>query len=368
MKIPFVDLAAQQAGLRDEIMSAVERGITKCDFILGGAVGEFEQSFARFSHAHHAIGLASGLDALRLCLEACGVEAGDEVIVPANTFIATPLAASETGAKIVLVDCDPETWQIDASQLEAAITSRTKAIMPVHLYGMPADMDPILAIAKKHNLVVIEDAAQAHGALYKGRPCGSLGDAACFSFYPAKNLGACGDGGLATTNDHKIAAYLRQVRNYGQEKKYHHVVKGCNSRLDTIQAAILDVKLKRLPGWNAARARHAATIRERLADVGDLVFQKHLEDCTHVYHLLVATTADRDGIRDWLTQHNIESGIHYPVPVHLQECYQDLGHAKGAFPNAEHETSHCFSLPMFPEMTEAQIDRVCTTVKAWFDK
>jgi dTDP-4-amino-4,6-dideoxygalactose transaminase len=368
MKIPFVDLALQQASIRDEIMSAVERGITRCDFILGAAVTEFEVNFARFSNTRHAVGLASGLDALRLCLKACGVEAGDEVIVPANTFIATPLAASETGARIVLVDCDPDTWQIDASQLEAAITSRTKAIMPVHLYGMPADMDPVLEVARKHHLSVIEDAAQAHGALYKGKPCGSLGDAACFSFYPAKNLGACGDGGLATTNDEKIAAYLRQVRNYGQAKKYHHVVKGCNSRLDTLQAAILDAKLKHLPEWNAARAQNAAAIRERLSGVGDLKFQKHLPDCTHVYHLLVATTADRDGIRDWLTKHDIESGIHYPVPVHWQECYLDLGYSKGAFPNAEHEASHCFSFPMYPEMTEAQIEYLCSVVKNYFTR
>jgi dTDP-4-amino-4,6-dideoxygalactose transaminase len=288
------------------------------------------------------------------------------VILPANTYIATALAVSAVGARPVLVDCDPQTYNLDTEQIEAAITPRSKALMPVHLTGQAADMDAVMAVAEKHGLLVIEDAAQAHGTLYKGRPCGSFGAAAGFSFYPGKNLGAYGDGGIVTTNDAQLAEKMRRLRNYGQSRKYYHDEQGLNTRLDTVQAAVLQVKLKYLPEWNAARARNAALYREALAGVGDLRFQQQAPDSTHIYHLFIVETGRRNALAAHLTAANIQNGIHYPIPVHLQQACQDLGYRAGAFPHSERLAGCMLSLPMFPELSEAQIGRVADEIRRFF--
>jgi dTDP-4-amino-4,6-dideoxygalactose transaminase len=303
---------------------------------------------------------------LRLALIALDVGPGDEVILPANTYIATALAVSAIGARPVLVDCDPETYNIDVRLIEPAITPRTKAIIPVHLTGQSADMAPILDVADRHDLHIVEDAAQAHGTLYKGQPCGSIGAVGCFSFYPGKNLGACGDGGMVTTSDAKLAERLRRLRNYGQKAKYQHVEKGLNARLDTLQAAILSVKLRYLPQWNKARAAHAEKYKEMLTGVGDLVFQRRAPYSTHIYHLFIVETEQRAALQKHLDTVGIGTNIHYPVPIHLQQAYADLGYGKGDFPEAEHLAERMLSLPMFPELRSDQIRRVAGEIKGFF--
>jgi dTDP-4-amino-4,6-dideoxygalactose transaminase len=364
--IPLVDVALQFSSIENDVRQAIDRVLTTCDFILGAEVARFEEAFARFIGVEHAIGVASGLDALSLSLMALNVGPGHEVILPANTFIATALAVSAVGAKPILVDCDPATFNIDVSQIEQAITPRTRAILPVHLTGQPADMSPILTMAERHGLAVIEDACQAHGATYHGKSCGSLGRAAAFSFYPGKNLGGCGDGGLISTNDGQVARRLRQLRHYGQEAKYHHLEKGLNSRLDTIQAAVLRAKLEYLPRWNAARVGHAQEYVRRLAGVGDLVLQQAVPDSTHVYHLFIIQTADRDGLQGHLAARGIQTGIHYPTPIHLQPAYKDLGYRPGAFPATERLAGRMLSLPMFPELQHDQIFRIASAIRDWF--
>ena len=335
-------------------------------YILGERVSRFEEEFAAFTGAEHAVGVGSGLDALRLGLLALGVGPGDEVIVPANTYIATALAVSEVGADVVLVDCDPATYNVDPGALEAAVTPRTKALLPVHFTGQAAEMDAILALAARHGLHVIEDAAQAHGTLYGGRPCGSLGIVGCFSFYPGKNLGAYGDAGLVTTRDPEVAERIRRVRNYGERRKYEHVAKGVNSRLDGLQAAFLSVKLRHLPAWNEARLRHADAYAAELAGVGDLVVQTRAGRSTHVYHLFVVESDRRDALREHLAARGIQTGIHYPTPIHLQEAYADLGLGAGAFPESERLASRMLSLPMYPELTSEQIAEVCGAIRDFF--
>jgi dTDP-4-amino-4,6-dideoxygalactose transaminase len=364
--IPFVDLQTQYRALKPEIDAAVTRVLTDGNFILGRQVEEFEQAFAEFVGCQYGVGVGSGLDALRVALAALGIGPGDEVILPANTYIATALAVSAVGARPVLVDCDPQTYNLDTEQIEAAITPRSKALMPVHLTGQAADMDAVMAVAEKHGLLVIEDAAQAHGTLYKGCPCGSFGAAAGFSFYPGKNLGAYGDGGIVTTNDAQLAEKMRRLRNYGQSRKYYHDEQGLNTRLDTVQAAVLQVKLKYLPEWNAARARNAALYREALAGVGDLRFQQQAPDSTHIYHLFIVETGRRNALAAHLTAANIQNGIHYPIPVHLQQACQDLGYRAGAFPHSERLAGCMLSLPMFPELSEAQIERSANEIKSFF--
>ena len=359
--VPFVDLEAQYARIAPEVNAAITSVLSRCNFILGQQVEEFEQAFAKFVRAKYAIGVSSGLDALRLALAALDISTGDEVIVPANTYIATALAVSATGARPVFVDCDADTYNIDVRQIAAAITSRTRAIIPVHLTGQAADMDPILEIAGRHGIHVVEDAAQAHGTLYKGRPCGSIGTAGCFSFYPGKNLGAYGDGGLVATNDANLAERMRRLRNYGQRKKYEHTEKGLNARLDTIQAAILNVKLKYLQSWNEARARHAARYRAALAEAGVTV-QQQIPHSTHIFHLFMIAVDDRNALQAHLDRVGVQTGIHYPKPVHLQEAYADLGYRKGFFPVSEKMADRILSLPMFPELTDQQIDLVCDEV------
>lgn len=365
--IPLVDLAAQHRVIGRDIEAAVKAVIESGAFILGQAVQDFESTFAAVSGAEYCVGVGSGLDALRLSLYALDIGAGDDVIVPANTFIATALAVSAVGARPVLVDCEPETYNIDPAQIEDALTERTKAILPVHLYGQPADMKSISEIADQHRLTVVEDAAQAHGARYGDRVCGGMGAAGCFSFYPAKNLGALGDAGAVTTNDRGLAERVARLRNYGQTSKYLHDESGFNSRLDTLQAAVLSVKLAHLGEWNAARAGHAVRYAELLHGVGDLVLPATVPDVTHVFHLFVIQTAQRDALQEFLASRGIATGIHYPVPIHLQAAYAGLGHEKGAFPNTEFLADRILSLPLYPELSNDQIDRICDAIKSFFD-
>lgn len=355
--VPFVDLKAQYRSIADDVQREMARVLESTQFILGDAVSEFERAFATYLGVDHAVGVGSGLDALRLALEALGIGPGDEVIIPANTYIATALAVSAVGATPVLVDCREDTYQIDPELIEAAISPRTKAIMPVHLYGQSADMDAIAAIAEAHGIEVIEDAAQAHGTRFNGRHSGTFGRVGCFSFYPGKNLGAYGDGGMAVTNDGEVAERLRSLRNYGQRVKYEHVVKGTNSRLDTLQAAVLGVKLPHLDRWNGLRAERAAQYDELLAGTGAVVPVRDPRS-THIYHLYVLRVEHREEVQRRLSDRAIQSGIHYPIPIHLQEAYRDLGFAKGAFPVTEYVSDRILSLPMFPELTVDQVKRV----------
>ena len=361
MQVPFVDLRAQHAPLREAIDKAFADLLTKGDFILGAAVERFETDYAAYIGARHAIGVGTGLAAIELALRAFDIGPGDEVITPANTFIATVLAILAVGAKPVFVDMDAATYAIDAAAINAAVTSRTKAIVPVHLYGQPVDIDAVLAVARRHNLVVVEDAAQAHGARYQGKRAGGFGHAAAFSFYPSKNLGALGDGGIITTNDDRAAAKLRLLHNYGQRVKYYHAIPGTNSRLDTLQAAVLGIKLPHLDGWNAARRRHADAYNARLA--GHVQTPVTGPGAEHIYHLYVIQTGDRAALEARLKAKQIHTGIHYPVPAHLQEACAPLGYKAGDFPVTEAAASRILSLPMFAELTDAQIDYVCDSVR-----
>jgi dTDP-4-amino-4,6-dideoxygalactose transaminase len=362
MPVPFVDLQAQHAPLREAIERTFRELLERGDFIIGAAVERFEAEYAAYIGTRHAIGVGTGLSAIELALRAFDVGPGDEVITPANTFIATVLAIMSVGATPVFVDMDEATYGIDAGAIGAAITARTKAIVPVHLYGQPVDLDAVVAVARRHHLVLIEDAAQAHGARYKGRRAGSVGDAAAFSFYPSKNLGALGDGGMITTNDDRAADKLRLLRNYGQRVKYYHAVAGTNSRLDTLQAAVLSIKLPYLDGWNAARRAHASAYTARLgAHVKTPIAPAGVE---HIYHLYVIQTPERDALEQRLKARQIQVGIHYPVPAHLQEACASLGYEAGDFPVTEAAASRILSLPMFAELTDAQIDYVADAVLA----
>jgi dTDP-4-amino-4,6-dideoxygalactose transaminase len=361
--IPFVDLTAEHRSVAAEVGPAVAGVLADCRFILGPQVEEFERAFAALTGVAHAVGVSSGLDALRLALLALDIGPGDEVILPANTYIATALAVSAVGARPVLVDCDLHTYLLDPAGIEAAITARTRAVIPVHLTGQAVDMDPLLELAARRGLHVVEDAAQAHGAAYKGRPCGSIGAMGCFSFYPSKNLGAYGDGGMVTTDDAGLARRVRRLRHYGQESKHHHVEKGLNARLDTIQAAILLVKLDHLPAWNEARAGHAALYRDLLAGLDGIAFQNEAPWSTHVHHLLIVESNDRDALRDHLAAAGVQTGIHYPLPIHLQPAYAELGHRQGELSNAEHLAKRILSLPMYPQLTQDQVAYVAGAIR-----
>jgi dTDP-4-amino-4,6-dideoxygalactose transaminase len=355
--IPLVDLPAQYRALKPEIDAAVATVFEKAQFVLGPAVSAFERDFAAFCQTSEAIGVNSGTSALHLSLVAAGIGPGDEVITVPFTFVATVAAIEYSGAKPVLVDVEPEFLTMDPAKLEAAITPRTKAIIPVHLFGQPADMDAIMAIGKKHGLVVIEDACQAHGSEYKGRRCGSIGQLGCFSFYPGKNLGAYGEGGAIVTNDPELAQKLRLLRAWGEEVRYEHKYRGFNYRMDGVQGAILGVKLRHLEAWTEARRRNAGEYARRLADTSAKLPGER-RDVRHVYHLYVVRVQQRDAWRERLTEAGVQTGVHYPIPVHLQPAYRDLGYAAGDFPVCEDASREVLSLPMFPELTDAQIAEV----------
>jgi len=361
MRIPFLDLRSAYLELKTEIDNAVSHVLDSGWYILGPEVEAFEAEFAEFCEANYAVGVANGLDALHLALRALDVGAGDEVIVPSNTYIATWLAVSQCGATPVPVEPDERTFNIDPSLLEAAITPRTRAILPVHLYGQPADLDPILSVAREHGLHVLEDGAQAHGARYKGKRLGAHGDAVAWSFYPGKNLGAMGDGGAVTTNSPEVADRIRVLRNYGSRVKYVHEAQGFNSRLDPLQAAILRVKLTHLDQWNARRATIVDQYREGLAGCG-LTFPEAPGWADPVWHLYVVRSPRRDALLKALTEAGIGALIHYPIPPHLQVAYRANGWAKGAFPVAEQIAEECLSLPMGPHLHNEQAGAVAAAV------
>ena len=361
MKVPFVDLKAQYSAIKVEVMAAVADVFDSAQFVLGKEVAAFEEEFAAFCGVQHGIAVNSGTSALHLALLAAGIGAGDEVITTPSTFVATVAAVGYTGATPVFVDVDPVTYTIDPTQIEAAISPKTKAILPVHLYGNPADMDPILAIAGRYGLMVIEDAAQAHGAEYKGRRCGSMGELGCFSFYPGKNLGAYGEGGLVTTNNPEFARKIRMLRDWGAEKKYQHVLKGFNYRMEGVQGAILRVKLRYLERWTEARRVHAQAYGSILSESG-MALPTELAGNRHVYHVYAVLTPHRQELVKSLDAQGIQTGIHYPYPVHLLPAYSDLNYNVGDFPVSERIAAEEVSLPMFPELTKLQIESVGNAV------
>ena len=361
--IPLIDLKAQYASIKPEIDAALQRVLDEGAFVLGPEVGRFEAAFARYCEVRHGIGVASGTAALQLALLACGVGAGDEVITSSFTFIATAEAISHVGARPVLVDIDSDDYNLVSDQVEAAVGPRTKAIIPVHLFGWPADMDRLQEVARRHDLWLIEDAAQAHGARHRGRRVGSFGDVACFSFYPGKNLGAYGDAGMVVTSDDELAAHLRLLRDHGRRTKYEHAIVGTGERLDTLQGAVLEVKLPRLDGWNAARIQAARRYRELLADL-PIVLPKDDPHRESVYHLFVIRTAERDRVLKDLWDAGIGAGVHYPIPLHLQPAYAHLGYTPGSFPVSERAAQEVISLPLYPEITDGQLSEVANRLRA----
>jgi len=358
MRVPFLDLMAQYRAYQGELDQAMRQVFESCAFAGGPFVDKFEGEFARFCECDWAVGVGSGTEALRLTLHTLGVGPGDEVITVPNSFIATAEAISWCGAKPVFVDVRPDTYTLDPDRLEAAISARTKALIPVHLFGQTADMDPIAAVAAAHDLIVIEDACQAHGARYQGRRAGSLGWAGCFSFYPGKNLGAYGEAGAVTTNDANLAERLRLLRDHGQSQRYRHQLVGCNSRMDGLQAAVLTVKLRYLESWNQARSRVAQLYNRLLTQVPGVSTPQQGEYRDHIHHVYAIRTPNRDGLARHLLDHGIGCGIHYPVPIHLQPAYLDLGLGEGSFPVAERCAREFLSLPIYPELTEDQVNIV----------
>ncbi|HEY4988426.1 MAG TPA: DegT/DnrJ/EryC1/StrS family aminotransferase, partial [Opitutaceae bacterium] len=358
MPVPFLDLKAQNDPLRSEILSSITEVIDKSSFAGGPFVAKFEEEFAAFCQTRHAVGVGNGTDALWFALLALGVGPGDEVITVPHTFMATAEAISFCGAKPVFVDVSADTLTLDPALLERAITPKTKAIIPVHLYGQMADMDPIMEIARKHKLFVVEDACQAHGAEYKGRKAGSIGNAGCFSFYPGKNLGAFGEAGAVVTNDKELAVKMQVLRDHGQETKYHHSVVGWNGRMDGIQAAVLRVKLKHLAHGNAARLQNAHLYGKLLGENDNVALPHIASRGVHVFHLYVVRVKNRDGVLQSMGARGVSCGIHYPTPVHLQKAYAHLGQGPGSFPVTERCAAEILSLPMFPELTPAQIETV----------
>lgn len=359
--IPFVDLKAQYASIKPEVDAAIQGILDSCQFTLGREVAAFEEEFAAYSGADIGIGTSSGTSALHLALLAAGVGPGDEVITVPFTFVATVAAIHYTGARSVFVDIDPATFTMDPKAIAAAITPRTKAIVPVHLYGQTADMDPILDVARKHGLVVVEDACQAHGAEYNGARAGGIGDMGCFSFYPGKNLGAYGEGGMVTTSNPEFARTIRMLRDWGAEKKYHHVLKGYNYRLEGMQGAVLRVKLRYLEQWTEAR-RTAADRYEKLFAGSGVATPKAMDYARHVYHVYAIRTAERQKWMDALNARQIGCGIHYPFPVHLLPAYADLGYKAGDFPHSEKAAGEVLSLPMYPELTQPMQEEVAAAV------
>jgi dTDP-4-amino-4,6-dideoxygalactose transaminase len=367
MKVNFVDLKAQYQTIKPEIDKAIENVISNTAFILGKAVAEFEEQFATYCGAKHCVGINSGTSALIMALKALDVGEGDEVITTPNTFIATAEAISFAGATPVFVDIEDKTYNMDPGRLEKAMTGKTKAVIPVHLYGQPADMDPILEIANKKGVAVIEDSCQAHGAKYKGKRAGGLGTVACFSFYPGKNLGAYGEGGAVTTNDEGIAQKVRMLRDHGSPKKFYHEFIGNNCRLEGIQGAVLSVKLKHLDKWNDGRRKNADLYRKYLQGSGVGV-PEEMPYAKHVYHVFCVRVKDREKLIDFLKEKGIFTNIHYPIPIHLQKAYQFLGYKKGDFPVTEGCMDQILSLPMFAELTEEEIKYTADCIKEFYGK
>ena len=360
--IPFIDLKAQYQSIKEEVDAAIARVMESSQFVLGNEVAAFEEHFATYCGARYGVALNSGTSALHLALLAADIGHGDEVITVPFTFVATVAAICYTGGRPVFVDIEPRSYTMDVNRLENAITERTKAILPVHLYGQPADMDPILEIARHHGLSVIEDAAQAHGAEYKGHRVGGIGDLGCFSFYPGKNLGAYGEGGMVVTDNPEYARTIRMLRDWGQEHKHHHVLKGYNYRMDGIQGAILRVKLRHLEAWTEARRRHTARYGELLA--GSAVQTPTVMPyARHVYHIYAVRVPKRDALQLALHRREIQTGIHYPDPVHLLQAYTDLGFQPGDFPCSEQAAKEVLSLPMFPELSHTQVETVSAAVR-----
>ncbi len=367
MKVPFLDLVVQYQSIRYEIAAAIQRVLDRAAYAGGPFVTQFENEFAAYSNCRHAIGVGSGTEALWFALLALDIGEGDEVITVPNTFIATAEAISFAGAKPVFIDIDEKTYAMNPKLIEGAITSRTKAIIPVHLFGQMADMASILEVANKHGLFVVEDAAQAHGAQYRGEMAGSIGNAGCFSFYPGKNLGAYGEAGAVTTNDDELADKVRILRDHGQKIKYFHKLIGWNGRMDGIQGAILSVKLKYLSEWTNQRRNVASTYNDLLKDLGDsLVLPFEADYAHHVYHIYAVRAKERDALMASLAEKDISCGIHYPHPVHLQEAYSRLGLAEGELSVAEQCAKELVSLPMFPELTEEQVNYVANHVKEFY--
>lgn len=359
MKVPFLDLKAQNQALKVEILPLWEEILDSAGFIGGKHVNAFEEEFAYACGVKHCVAVNSGTDALRFIFLVLGLEPGDEVITVPNTFIATTEAINQAGGKIIFADVDPDTYNIDPAKIEEVITPRTRGIVPVHLYGQPADMETIFAIAKKYDLWVVEDACQAHLAEYKGQKAGSVGVAGAFSFYPGKNMGACGEGGAVTTNNEYLVAKVRMLRDHGQSKKYHHEMEGYNGRCDALQAAALRVKLKHLPAWNEARRKNAQCYFELLKDIDGIKLPVIHQNCLSVFHLFVIQVEERNIVQKALEKMGISTGLHYPIPLHLQKAYEYMGLAVGAFPMAETCAKRLLSLPMYPELSEEQIIYVC---------
>jgi dTDP-4-amino-4,6-dideoxygalactose transaminase len=362
IRIPYLDLKSQYQSIKPEIDAAIARVLDSSQFVLGSEVAGFEQEFAAYCGAAECIAVNSGTSALHLALLAAGVGPGDEVITVPYTFVASVAAVTYAGARPVLVDIDPHSFTMDVAAIEASITPRTKAILPVDLYGQPADMEPIMEIARRHRLTVIEDAAQAHGAKHKGRPVGSIADLTCFSFYPTKNLGAYGEGGAVTTNNAEFARSIRMLRDWGQDRKYHHVMRAFNYRMEGFQGAILRVKLRYLEQWTEARRAAVAKYNQLLAD-SPVERPKEMAWARHVYHVYTLRTEERDALQAALLAEGIQTAIHYAVPVHLQPAYADLGYGKGAFPQSEAAAEQVLSLPLYPELSEQAITQVASAVK-----
>jgi dTDP-4-amino-4,6-dideoxygalactose transaminase len=369
--VPLLDLTAQYAAIREEVRAALDRVIESQKFILGPEVSALEEEVAAYSQCAHGIGVSSGTDALLVALMALGIKPGDEVITPAYSFFATASCVTRLGAKPVFVDIDPDTYNLSTEKLSAAITDRTRAVIPVHLYGQMAEMDQLIEIARQHNLYVIEDAAQAIGAEYGGRRAGSIGDFGCYSFFPSKNLGGFGDGGMVTTNDALLADKVRLLRNHGDRPKYYHKVVGGNFRLDAIQAAVLRVKLRYLDEWTSARQRNAARYKSLFKEAGIVAsieregIRLPLEAAgrRHTYNYFVIGTQRRDALRAYLTARGIGTEIYYPVPLHLQECFAELGHGEGDFPVSEEMAKETLALPIYPELTLQQQESVVQAIK-----
>jgi dTDP-4-amino-4,6-dideoxygalactose transaminase len=365
MQVPFLDLQTPHRELWPEIRDEFEKAFYSAAFVGGPQVSAFEEEFAAFCGVSGCASVNSGTDAIRLALIALGIGPGDEVICPAHTFIATSEAVSQTGAKPVFVDIDPHTYTIDPAAVERALTSRTRAIIPVHLYGQCADMDAILEISQRHGLIVLEDACQAHGATYKGRPAGSMGHAAAFSFYPGKNLGACGEAGAVTSNDSEVIRKVKMLRDHGQSQKYYHDVEGYNARMDALQAIVLRAKLKRLPEWNEARRRCAERYYQNLQACPNIILPAVAQHNVHVYHLFVILVENRDALQAELAKQGIGTGLHYPLPLHLQKAYASFGYKEGDLPVTERVAKTLLSLPIFPTLTNEQIDYVCDAILSW---